>query len=223
MAAGPADQAAGGRGHLPDRALPAVAAGGIAVLPRPQRRPGTPTADPTSTNSLRVSAGMWSPRTSRSDWTGSARNWHWRSSTPCSVGATSTRRKTFPTVVMQVVRFLTTTTVTSLLDQAGKRLETADRPAGAEGREPAGAADLRQTQGRGPRRRRRLGRRVPARHLAPPPPGVPGSPGPELRRYPPAMAAGPGQTMGALATWDRPGIGRRPPGVARPDPVRPVL
>ena len=40
--------------------------------------------------------------------------------------------KTFPTVVMQVVRSLATTTVTSLLDRTEDDWRTADRPAGAE-------------------------------------------------------------------------------------------
>ena len=75
LAAGPAaDQTTGRRGRPAGSALPVVAAGGVAVLPRPRATPGRSTGDRTSTSSPAVSADAWSPRTRRSGWTGSARN-----------------------------------------------------------------------------------------------------------------------------------------------------
>ena len=131
--------------------------------------------------------------------------------------------KTFPTVVMQVVRFLTTTTVTSLLDRPESDWKRQiGRPAPKDANPRAlliyarrKVEDLADADGWDAEYPRDIWllRRL----------GFPGHQRPELRRYPPAMAAGPGQTVGALATWDRPGTGRRPPRAARPDPVRPVL
>ena len=131
--------------------------------------------------------------------------------------------KTFPTVVMQVVRFLATTTVTSLLDQDEDAWRAQiGRPAPKDGtpralliyarRKVEDLVDAGGWDAEYPRDVWRLRRS-----------GVPRPADPDLPGDSPAVAAGPGQTVGPLAARHGPGIGGRPPRAAGPDPVRPVL
>lgn len=84
----------------------------------------------------------------------------------------------------------------------------ARRSPGGIGQADRRAAGLRSPRGHHAGRGRGLGRRVPARHLAPAAAGNWSRQcGPRLHRHLPAMAEGPGQAMDPLADDHRPGAG----------------
>ena len=198
-----------------------VAAGVVAVLPLPRAN----LEGQWATGHRPFATGLTSvvvTEEKRSGWTGWVRNCAWRSSTRCSAATTSGRRKTFPTIVMQVVRFLATTTVTSLLDQdedtwraqigrpgpnddtpralliyANARSTTSPTPA-------AGTPSIRRDVWQ----MRRLGF-----------PGHQSLTSTTSR----SRGCGPGQAVGPVATRNGPGVGGRPSRIACPNPVRPVL
>ena len=109
-----ADQATGRRGDLPDRSLPVVAAGGVAVLPHPDLEDERPTGHRPMCNQVQPTRG----HRGRGDPAGPARP-ATRTGDPVrdAVPPRRAHEQNVPHVVMQVVGFLATTTVTSLLDQ----------------------------------------------------------------------------------------------------------
>ena len=122
---------------------------------------------------------------------------------------------TRPSTVRTMVGWLAASGAASLLDRGEAGLAGRLPAPVRQGRAGGRPADLRSPHGERPRRGRRLGQRVPPRHLAHAPARrqLP-VPGPALRRHHPAVAQGPGQTVDEMAAEHRPGsaelLPRRP-------------